>query len=477
VAASVSPSATTAFSGEPGTVWTNDTTVVLYQNIVAFANSCGLCIADANKIGPWWPNPRHRGCKCRQTPIFPGKKAAPFLDFWEEIQKLDVAQRNRVVGASNLLLIEAKVVRWEDVVTKTRVRDFGEVVANRGLTLADLKKAGVKHPTALREFRKVAEANEESDKSKKAAIEKARSEGLTDKQIRERIAEMLKAGTSVTKIARTPKEDEPPPEPPPVPVVPPKPPPAPAAPKPAPPKPPPEPEPAKTPQDAPGAVGPKGGVKDQPEAKVAPGSKPGPLLTKGQWKPSPGERFRSFDDDEDAIERWGQGNYFGWNSSLSRAEREAIAYYSGDGFKYVNKFFREGRSFSQKDKDAAANVEAALKKGQLPEPIVVRRAMFLSDAGIDPKSLRQGDVLPITNAPVSTTLLPNATFQGDRLEIRLPEGTRGAYLNAIGPDSKNSHEREFLVAPNSGTLRYVETKTVNFREIVVCEFVPDKASR
>lgn len=178
--------------GEPGESFTNTTGRVLWQLRVRFENSCGRCIADANRIGPRWPTPYHRGCNCTNVPIMPGATAEPFLDFQDEVRKLDKTQQRRVMGAANWRLVEAGVVAWEDVVNRQRIKTFREVVALKKLTVDQLRKAGI--PRALAE-RTVADA-ETKRKTRNAvqsdAVARLRKLGVSDEQIRDEFKRRLK---------------------------------------------------------------------------------------------------------------------------------------------------------------------------------------------------------------------------------------------------------------------------------------------
>jgi hypothetical protein len=130
-------------AGKPGTTWANTTPRVMYQLTVSFTNSCAICIQYAGAIGPWWPVPLHFNCNCRQTPIVPGARSAPFLDFIAEMKALDPAQQAIAMGRNNWRLIEKKLVKWSDVVTRSRIRPLHEVIQLSGLSERRLLTAGV----------------------------------------------------------------------------------------------------------------------------------------------------------------------------------------------------------------------------------------------------------------------------------------------------------------------------------------------
>lgn len=131
-------------NGESGESWTNTGKAVKYQFICNWVRTCGLCAQYDHAIGGIWPIPLHTGCRCSQTPIMPGMTAEPWVNFRDIIDGLEDSQRSVVVGASNIALIDAGVVKWSDVVTASRVRSFHEVISLNKLTMGDLESAGVK---------------------------------------------------------------------------------------------------------------------------------------------------------------------------------------------------------------------------------------------------------------------------------------------------------------------------------------------
>jgi hypothetical protein len=134
----------TIINGEPGERWTNNTGKVQYQFHAALINTCGVCLQYHNAIGSWWPIPIHHGCRCHQTLIKPAAEAPhPFVDYRELLDAMPKAEQAAAIEASNYKLFKAGVVKWEDIVTRSRVRNLREVVAKKKLTVDDMKRAGV----------------------------------------------------------------------------------------------------------------------------------------------------------------------------------------------------------------------------------------------------------------------------------------------------------------------------------------------
>lgn len=132
-------------TGEPGTVWRNETGTVRYQFVCDLVRTCGACLQYHMAIGSWWPIPIHRRCRCKQRPIKVGAEAPhAFADFREVLDGLSHPQQVAAIGASNYRLLQAGVVKWDEIVTRYRVRTLKEVVAINKVSLPTMLKAGVK---------------------------------------------------------------------------------------------------------------------------------------------------------------------------------------------------------------------------------------------------------------------------------------------------------------------------------------------
>lgn len=256
-------------SGEAGETYTNPTGRVLFQLIVSWTNSCGVCCQFDHQVGPHWPIPFHRNCRCRQIPIYPGQESRPFVDFMDKIGDLDHAQQGRVVGRSNLIMIENGLVKWEDVVTKRRIRDFREVVANQDLTIKEMVNVGVDPRLAKQAYEAVHTATHDAaELRRQQLIDQMEAKGVERGQLRDMVANRLAgrisirsgpSGPGTLPLPPTPLPPPPPPPPPPLPppIKPVKPPPKPPPIRPVKPPPPPAPPPpvvVKPPAPTPAAV-------------------------------------------------------------------------------------------------------------------------------------------------------------------------------------------------------------------------------
>ena len=135
----------TIFNGEAGTTWVNDTTTVPLPVYLPALNTCGACLQYHMAIGGWWPIPLHFHCRCTQQPIAIGAPAPhKFVDFRELLGEMSHDQQVAAIGAGNYKLLRAGVVKWDEIVTKYRVRTLRETLAINKVSLKTALAAGVK---------------------------------------------------------------------------------------------------------------------------------------------------------------------------------------------------------------------------------------------------------------------------------------------------------------------------------------------
>jgi hypothetical protein len=150
------------YTGPAGTVFTNRTARVHWQFAADLDRVCGDCL----ELHTWvrsqpWPIPTHRGCRCRSVPIGPGEDApSPFVNRRQLIEGWPYDRQAVAVGRPNLSLLRAGLASWDDLVTEDRVRELWEVVRRRGLTLTQLRAAGVPRFQAQRAVARVQKAEE-----------------------------------------------------------------------------------------------------------------------------------------------------------------------------------------------------------------------------------------------------------------------------------------------------------------------------
>jgi hypothetical protein len=210
------------FNGEPGDTYTNDTGRVLYQLIVNWHFSCGLCAQYDHAIGPSWPIPFHRNCRCHQLALWPGMESQPYVDFRAKINELDHREQGKVVGRSNLILIENGVVQWSDVVTRTRIRELREVVSIKKLDTKTMANVGVEPQIAEQAYASVhTSAHQFAEETRRRLVEAILAKGVERDKLRQVVSERLAARVTISmgpsgpgSLPVTPTDLTPPPTPP-----------------------------------------------------------------------------------------------------------------------------------------------------------------------------------------------------------------------------------------------------------------------
>lgn len=190
-------------SGEPGERWFNNTSLVWWQNFSSLVNVCGACLQRHGQIAEYWGLPYHRKCRCYVKPIAPGAYGEPFVNYREILDAADESQHQKAVGMGNWRLIQANVVKWEDVVTSQRVRPLHEVVAREKLTVVEMVGAGVDRRAAQEAYDLVHTPAHEAFATKiNRAASALRTAGLTDDQIKHGFAERI--SPRITGIEKVP---------------------------------------------------------------------------------------------------------------------------------------------------------------------------------------------------------------------------------------------------------------------------------
>jgi hypothetical protein len=149
-------------------------------------------------------------CRCKQVLVKPGELAEPFVDFREEVRKLDDKERTRVVGKASLRLIESGVVGWDDVVTPTRIRTFQDVVYLNRLTAKNLKRAGISPGVAVNALIHAAEARGQVAAVAGRPIAALKGQGLAPSEIRAKVAAGIADRIGVRPLPRRPPAAPPP---------------------------------------------------------------------------------------------------------------------------------------------------------------------------------------------------------------------------------------------------------------------------
>ena len=172
------------------------------------------------------------------------------------------------------------------------------------------------------------------------------------------------------------------------------------------------------------------------------------------WKARPAAHFQTFADKK-AMDDWGQAHYAAWGQALTTAERDAVAYYTGNNFLHWNKFLRGAGASRPEYARHGPPLDRALDAHPAPDAFVAWRGMDIGFLGIRRDQLRPGMDIPDA-AYTSTTLDKGRVFGGELFEVRIPKGTPGAWLNRAGRASNNPGEREFLLSREVDRMRVVE---------------------
>lgn len=188
-------------TGDPGTVWTNDTGTPRYQFFASLVNTCGACLQYHMRIGPFWGIPLHYGCRCRQVLVPVGARAPhPFVDYEQLLDGMPADQQKAAVGASCWKLIEQGVVDWKDVVTPWRVRSLREVVALKRLSVQRMTDAGVKLPFAERAHASVNTPVHQVVAAQRAALQhQLEAAGIPAQALADELARRLAARLSIVR--------------------------------------------------------------------------------------------------------------------------------------------------------------------------------------------------------------------------------------------------------------------------------------
>ena len=389
----------------------------------------------------------------------------PFADFRQILDDMAPDQKVKAIGGANYKLLKAGVVKWDEIVTKFSVRSLRQVVALNKISVKTMLESGISPAIAKNAYASVhtAEATiiraERAEQIQKLTDAGVSHQALIDAISRAKVSQVKIIGTTQTHsmaplVAARPHASEltkilatierpnakvvVAPKPP---LLPPLPPVAKAPKPPAPPAPATEPEPTTSP--------------------TAPAAVPGPIAP---------VQARVFSSAQEADE-WGKRNYSKWEKGLSQSQKNAIEDYRHDAWRELNEGLRttgvEGLSPSQKK--MVKNLDAALAKHPLPEPVTVVRSVDLMSAGIDRSQLKPGAMI-IDKGYTSTSLDPNKAWVGQRLEIRLPAGTPAAYVNYVGEG--NTTELELLVGREVEQYRIVEVRNDLYRTVVLEAILP-----
>lgn len=201
------------------------------------------------------------------------------------------------------------------------------------------------------------------------------------------------------------------------------------------------------------------GLQVQPSPSQ-PVSAPG----KGAWKPTPEAQFKTFAN-FDETKKWAQGVFGPAAQQMTSTDINTMKKWSGSYYGPLNSYLRGGKGGNKAYEAFAKKLDSALSKGKLPEGITVWRGMGLQAAGINRSTLKPGDDLTDIGF-TATTIRKGKAFSGDKIEIRLPAGTPGFYLNAARA-SGIPDEEELLLPRSVNRFRIIEVTP----DKIICEAI------
>jgi len=429
------------FNGEAGEVWTNESPKVYYQLFASLSNTCATCLQYHHAIGPYWPLPIHRTCRCRQDVVKPGATAQPFVDYRAILDGMSPAQKTKAVGASNYRLLERGVVKWEDVVTKQRVRSFREVVAREKLTVKELTKLGVPEHIARSAYDAVNTSETAALAAhRKLLVERLEDAGLSRAQIRERfaagVAERVRLGQVGGGGLAGPS--------------------VPVAPRPI--------EPL---------IPSLGLDAEKVRAALKAKAKAVDLGSDFAFDPPAASRWKVAETLGEA-DAWGEKHYGALIKGLTEKQRFEVNRYSGSSFD-VNDWLRGRTKVKKFGDDLIEALDAVVDAVPLPDDRVLFRGVgypkpIFDALGITRRSEIEVGMLMIDPGFTSTTLVREKAFDGLLIEIRAPKGTKAAW---IGDASALPSEREVILSRKTDVFRVVEVR----EDAIVVEAMSSEAAK
>lgn len=189
-------------------------------------------------------------------------------------------------------------------------------------------------------------------------------------------------------------------------------------------------------------------------------------------------------------EVWGESKFKKWYKGLSEKEIDALASYKSSTFDQgvgkeifedINDYLRKGEKISSGNKKLIPLIDKALSKGVIPDDIIVYRGT--SKRMIELLEKKVGKVVR-DKSFMSTTLYKGTAddfaglHNGVTLKIKVPKGTRGAYLGFEDIDYQALSEGEVLLQRGAKMRvlgkRYKVTTKYGYETYLDVEIVPSK---
>ncbi len=169
------------------------------------------------------------------------------------------------------------------------------------------------------------------------------------------------------------------------------------------------------------------------------------------------------------------GIYPNWSKAITPDEKSAVIEYTGSAYLSINKYLRNGTlNQNQHYGEVVKNMDAALAKSELTQPITVMRGSSASLLGgyntvEDIKKYVVGQKVT-DKGYTSTSADSQAAFGGAIIyKINVPAGKgNGMY---VAPVSKHKSEYEFLI-PRGTTYKVTDVTEKNGKPLVTLDVVP-----
>lgn len=192
---------------------------------------------------------------------------------------------------------------------------------------------------------------------------------------------------------------------------------------------------------------------------------------KGTHVPRGGVNFGELDpsnpNDVTKVNTWAENEFGSWYESLNRDERWAISSYTGGAYQSINSRLREEKDLSSYEEHVEL-LDSSLSRGSFSKPLVTYRAV----RGLDEiQGYKVGSEIE-DKGFVSTTLLRKVAEahvrtmgaeRGGIIEIRIPKGSRGAFVGFAPIGASNEFE---VILPRNSNYRLVSKGAIPILELV-----------
>ena len=170
-----------------------------------------------------------------------------------------------------------------------------------------------------------------------------------------------------------------------------------------------------------------------------------PLATAGGFEP-----LESYPDEDkavgDAPPSWTQ-EWKNFLANLPASHRSSLYHWSGGAYVEMNEHLRAGRPPSVGEKAAHyARIDKAMRASSVPKDMVVYRSGSFGDKWDEFDSIRPGQITH--DLGYTATAVVTGAFGDGAIQIRVPQGTKGIYIDSISQFGASSWkpERELLLA-------------------------------